>query len=549
MGVINITGDLALISKNKKRYQISENASPAYGIDGKPKGIVLVFKDITAQYEIERRIKQAERERELILENITVGICFLDRQMNIIRLNKKMAKYYKQPLNELIGQKCHNARFGKKNICPKCVVYEALLTGDICKGDFPYTPQGKEYEMIGVPIIEDNTITGVLEMIVDVTEYRKLQKNLKAANEQLKEHSDGLEQIIKKRTKELNKKNEQLNVALLELKQAQSQIILSERMTALAQLIAGIAHEINTPLGAIGSSGENIAHNMLYIIDNLTNISRWLNEPDRATVNKILELSINNKCEEMPLSTKETRAIRKKLEEELGYEKIANHRNVSRLLVDMNLYGQWKRFMPLLESKDCTKQLSELSHIVDICSSCNTIGLAVGKASRIVNALTNYIQSGNDNTEITIKEPINLGNSLQTVILLYQNKLKDAIELITEFEDVPEVLAIPDELNQVWANLLQNAVYAIENKGQIIIRLYQLDNGVAIDIVDNGCGMSKEVQKRLFEPLFTTKPPGEGTGLGMDIARKIIEENHNGTIDIKSEINKGTKVTVWLPTD
>ena len=541
-----ISDNLALISKNKKRYQISESVSPVYDNDGISRGVVLVFKDITAQYEVERRFKQAEREKKQILDNITVGICFMDKDMNIISINKEMAKHFKQKPEQLKGVKCHNARFHKDNVCNNCIAHESLLTGKVCKGEFHSTPE-REYEMISVPIMKNGTPSEILVMVIDVTEYRKLQQDLHATNRNLITHSENLESIVKSRTEELNHKNKQLNDALLELKQTQSQLILSEKMTALAQLIAGIAHEINTPLGAINSSSENISHNIQYIIENLPAISYLLRAPESEVLSEMLKIAVNNKLNTPNLSTKENRAIRKRLEEELKSENISDYQNIARQLVDMNIYGQWGKFISVFNNNQGSKQLFELGHIVDIYSSCNTIRQAVGKASRIVNALKNYIKETEYKTEIIMKRPVNLKNSLQTVILLYQNKLKNTIELITDFEEVPEVLGISDELNQAWTNLLQNAIYALNDNGKITIRLYNYDNGVAIDIEDNGCGMTSDIQKRVFEPLFTTKPQGEGTGLGLDIARKIIEDNHNGTIDISSKINEGTRITVWLP--
>lgn len=142
---------------------------------------------------------------------------------------------------------------------------------------------------------------------------------------------------------------------------------------------------------------------------------------------------------------------------------------------------------------------------------------------------------------------INLPKEIDTTLNILHNKIKNRIEVIKEYEeDFPIVEGYGGQLNQVFMNILDNACYAIKDKGQINIRLKKSEKGVIIEFEDSGCGMSKEQSSKIFDPFFTTKPVGSGTGLGMSISYKVIQQ-HNGTILVDSVEGKGTKFTIELP--
>ncbi|RMG07246.1 MAG: GHKL domain-containing protein, partial [Cyanobacteria bacterium J055] len=135
---------------------------------------------------------------------------------------------------------------------------------------------------------------------------------------------------------------------------------------------------------------------------------------------------------------------------------------------------------------------------------------------------------------------------IETILTLYQNQLKHGVEVVRNFDSsLPKISCYPDELNQVWTNLIHNALQAMDNKGKLVIDACQTDGKIEVSITDSGAGISPEVLPKIFQPFFTTKPPGEGSGLGLDIVRKIIEK-HQGTIEVDSVPGK-TKFTVSLP--
>ncbi|RLD70295.1 MAG: hypothetical protein DRJ10_20525, partial [Bacteroidetes bacterium] len=144
------------------------------------------------------------------------------------------------------------------------------------------------------------------------------------------------------------------------------------------------------------------------------------------------------------------------------------------------------------------------------------------------------------------KENANIIEGIETVLTLYNNQLKHGIEVKKNFKTVPEIMCYPDELNQVWTNLIHNSIYAMQEKGKLEIIVSKTDTDIVVKIKDNGKGISDEIQDKVFDAFFTTKPTGEGSGLGLDIVKKIIEK-HNGTIDFESKEGDGTEFRVVLP--
>jgi signal transduction histidine kinase len=146
----------------------------------------------------------------------------------------------------------------------------------------------------------------------------------------------------------------------------------------------------------------------------------------------------------------------------------------------------------------------------------------------------------------------NIVDGLETVLILYQNQLKHGITLYKEFEEVPSILCYPDELNQVWTNLIHNAIQAMEGKGDLTISVgrnpkgFENLSGLDVRITDTGKGIPPEIKARIFDAFFTTKAAGEGSGLGLYIVKQIIDK-HKGNITYESGEGKGTTVIVELP--
>jgi signal transduction histidine kinase len=136
---------------------------------------------------------------------------------------------------------------------------------------------------------------------------------------------------------------------------------------------------------------------------------------------------------------------------------------------------------------------------------------------------------------------------LENTLVIMQHKLKQGVTVKREYsQDLPHIEAYASELNQVWTNIIDNAADAMEGRGEIVLRTYKEDDQVVVEIVDNGPGIPREIQSRIYEPFFTTKPPGKGTGLGLHISHDIIVNRHHGQFLVESKPGQ-TKFKAILP--
>ncbi len=390
---------------------------------------------------------------------------------------------------------------------------------------------------------ENNTPVRVIGNHTDIT-YRK------NAEEKLREYQNQLESLVAKRTRDLEKKNKDLEEAMIQIQETQGQLILFEKMGALRHLIAGIAHEINNPLGAIESSREIFTICLGSIFDNISKLAFWLEQPNGYLINKMINNCRKSRNTSLLLSTKEKRLRREQYAALFMQNGVSQPDLIARKMVEMNIETDIDEYIPLLVNESAPEILDTVSEFVDSFVAGETIKTAVSRISKIVYALNSYIRKDTDMASgESIRVDIDIRNSLETVLILFQNTIKNYIDLEIDFDkDLPMVYGISDELNQVWTNIIQNAIQSMDGQGKLVIAAKKSKGGIVVSITDQGCGMTKEVVAKIFEPLFTTRPPGEGLGLGMDIVRKIVEEKHSGKIEVESEPGKGTTINVFLPT-
>ena len=370
---------------------------------------------------------------------------------------------------------------------------------------------------------------------------------------QLKIRQTELENTIKERTaeivtqkdeiedknEELKQQRDEIHDTLEQLKESQTQLIHSEKMASLGQLIAGIAHEVNTPLGAIKSSIGTITDTMKLTIEKLPELIRRLSEERLKDFIFLLDKSMENTDY---YSSKEERSFRKNISSQLEEQGIEDAYTIADTLVDMGIRDEISPFIPLLRDKDVDMILEVGYNLTNQYKNSQNIKTAVDKAAKVVFALKNYARYGETETKIKA----NIIEGIETVLTLYHNQLKQGVEVIKQFEDVPDIPCYPDELNQVWTNLIHNSIYAMNFKGKLEIKVEKTNSHVIVKIKDSGVGISKEVGYKIFEAFYTTKPIGEGSGLGLDIVQKIIEK-HEGKIEFESKPGKWTEFTVQLP--
>ncbi|OJJ21292.1 hypothetical protein BKI52_12070 [marine bacterium AO1-C] len=374
------------------------------------------------------------------------------------------------------------------------------------------------------------------KLVASEQKERKQAQKLQAANNHLQEAQEQLTASLQKE----QKSREELENAHDALKNTQSQMIQSEKMAALGQLIAGIAHEINTPLGAIRSSIESVSSALK---DTLLKFPQLTQELTTEEFDIFMQLLENSFVQTTVLSLKEKKALRRALSDKLKEAGIEDVRKASDVLVHLRAHENYEKFLVLLTHTQSGLILNTANKLSNILRGTHNIELATQKAHKIIFALKNYAHRSPEEAKVEG----NVKDGIETVLTLYHNHLKQGIHLEREYdEQVPNIWCYPDELNQVWTNLLHNALQAMDFKGDLKVSIHVKDQKLLVGITDSGTGIPDDVIGKIFDPFFTTKPAGEGSGLGLDIVRKIVQK-HGGDIEVESTVNVGTTFTVWLP--
>jgi two-component system, NtrC family, sensor kinase len=354
-----------------------------------------------------------------------------------------------------------------------------LINGELKRESNDTSPQreeraqGRPRSAICWPLAIKNRRIGALSMnrlaeatpfdAGDVERGRSLVTLLALVVDNANLHSEQLDRIDR-----LSQLNEEMRAMNLQLQSAQQQLMQSEKMASIGQLAAGVAHEINNPVGYVYSNLGTLAG----YVDELLRVVRHLSGKGSGPAPSC---DIDFLEEDIPALVSETRE---------GLDR------VKKIVQDL------KDFSRVDKSDDW--------------------------------------------------EPANLVKGLESTLNIVANEIKYKAAVVKELVPLPEVPCLLTQLNQVFMNLLVNAAQAIQNKGTITLRSGFDDKNVWIEVADDGCGMSADVQARIFEPFYTTKPVGKGTGLGLSVSYSIVQK-HQGNIELVSAPGQGTSFRVVLP--
>lgn len=441
------------------------------------KNAVFVGLDISDRKQMEAALRRSETLYRTLAKNFPNGaVCLFDAdlrytlaegtELSKVGLSKESLE--SRTLREVFGEEI-------AKVCEP--FYRAALAGKETVTEVPYAD--RLYLAHHIPVRKDNgEILAGMVMTQNITERKQAEVALRDSEERFRQQAQQLERTLDK------------------LKKTQSQLIQTEKMSSLGQLVAGVAHEINNPVSFIYG---NIAHAQQY-------------------ANELLDLvALYGKHYPDP------------------------EPEIEAYLDDIGLEFLREDFPKLMASMQ----------------------VGADRIREVVLSLRNF--SRLDQAQ---KKPVNIHEGIDSTLLILQNRLKakagrHSIEIIKEYGELPLIECYAGQLNQVFMNLLANAIDAVEEKEKkaeksaalppqsspcIHIRTAVTKGKcITLEITDNGVGMTAETKKRLFDPFFTTKPAGQGTGLGLSISYQIVVEKHGGEIRCDSTPGVGTSVKITLP--
>ncbi len=427
---------------------------------------------------------------QLVIENAGADKCAL-LLLKEDKLAVEALTNIEQPptlLQSLPLEECQELPIGLINIVRRTLETSVIINTKVHPSLMadPYILRQQPKSLLCMPILRQGNLLGVLYLENSLTTGAFTSDRVKILNLLCTQAAISLENA---------RLYQQAQDALEHLKQMQLQLVQSEKMSALGNLVAGVAHEINNPVAFIMG---NLAPAKDYIQDLFGLIDLYQQEyPESSAV-------IQDEIEAI----------------ELDYLR------------------------------------EDLPKLID------SMSLGADRIRNISTSLRIFSRADKD-----YKVPFNLNDGIDSTILILKHRLKandirPAIEVVKDYGDLPTVECFPGQLNQVFMNLLANAIDALEesnksrtldaikaNPNQITIqtRLAENSQQVVIRIADNGVGMTEDVKQRIFDHLFTTKPVGEGTGLGLAIVRQIVVDKHQGTLEVNSSPSQGAEIVVTLP--
>jgi PAS domain S-box-containing protein len=530
--VIGKTVELAAIRKDGTEFPV-ELSLATWFLDDK-RYYTGIIRDISER-------KQAEQKFRSVTESAIDAIISADHRGEIVSWNKAATSILGYTEEEAVGRRLeliipkrfHEAhRNGMER-------YTKTGEGHVIGSTVELAARTKSGEEVPIELSlstwtvrDDRYYTGIIR---DIGERKEAEEAIRQS-----------EQTLRERTEELKKKNDTLEGTLNQLNEMHNQLIIQEKMASLGKLSAGMAHELNNPAAAAQRGAAQLQALFSKWQDTQLRMAELRLEEKQVkqviALDQIAKDRARNPADLTALARSDTEAA---LEEWLHKLNIDTTGELVPALVSLG-YDQ-----PDLEALAKVFTLAQFAVVIDwlsfkyaIYSLVDEIGLGTGRIVELVKALKTYTYM--DQAPV---QSVDVREGLDNTLIILHNKLKRGVDVVKEYaEDLPVIEAYASELNQVWTNIIDNAIDAMDGEGTLIVRTRWEDPWVVVEIEDDGQGIPEENQSKIFDPFFTTKGPGEGTGLGLNISRNLIVQKHHGQISVKSKPGS-TCFAVRIPID
>lgn len=339
---------------------------------------------------------------------------------------------------------------------------------------------------------------------------------------------------------------EQQKLRDLELAYLEQEVMLrqSERLATLGRLSAGMAHELNNPASVARQGAEQLKESIQRLEDARFSLGMGcLSQENRDFLASFEERVDRLAAKPSALDPVERSDREQELEDWLGELGAEEPWEQASKLVDMGLdTAELEKLAEGMGRANALTVIDYLSSRFTVYTMLEEVGHGAKRITDIVKALKGY--SYMDQAPV---QSVDVREGLDDTLVMLSSRLKKGVDVELDYGDeLPLIQAYGSELNQVWTNLIDNAVGAMDGKGKLRLRTRGGGDGVVVEIIDDGPGISAEDQEKIFDPFFTTKAPGEGTGLGLNISHKIVVEKHGGRIGVESRPGR-TCFTVELP--
>jgi signal transduction histidine kinase len=320
----------------------------------------------------------------------------------------------------------------------------------------------------------------------------------------------------------------------------------TERMAQLGTLTAGLAHELNNPAAAVNRSADQLSEALVRHADATIAAATGLEEESAAVVARVVEDLRVRAGVGASLSAIDRSDAENQVGSWLDDNGIDRSWALAPGLVDA---GFTEQELTALSTDLGGAKLAEVIELIDATHDQLSILHQIEEGTRRISSIVKALRSYSYLDRAPVQD-VDVTVGLEDTLLLLEHKTKDITVERRYSDDLPVIEALGSELNQVWTNLIDNAIYALHDSDiadpRLVVRTIATDNGVAVEIEDNGPGIPTEIQGRIFDSFFTTKPPGSGSGLGLDISQNIVVQHHGGDLTVESRPGR-TVARVELP--